>query len=134
MQFTLTVVRPDLAITLSHAGTFWHGGHGIFKVHVVNTGNGPTLRSEPTEVQVSLPSGLVMVQGGKGNFWRCSKQVHYSSCFRRATIYGHGNSTWITVRVKITAWAGTWLTAIAVVSPADLTSADNTSSDTVHVW
>ena len=131
--FSLTVggTASDLAILLSHDGTFRHNRNGTYNIQVANTGD--RAATVTTRVSLLLPAGLTVVQGGKGQFWQCHKKAHSSSCTRNAKIKAN-DSTEITVKVKITAPVGKVLKAKAIVSPSDSSPDDNTSFDfaTVH--
>ena len=131
--FSLTIggTAADLAVLLSHEGTFRHDRNGKYQIEVANTNSSNT--SLETHVSLLLPSGVKVVQGGKGTYWQCHKQKHSSFCARNAKIDAHSSTT-ITVKVKITAAVGKRLKAKAIVSPTDSTPGDNTSFDfaTVH--
>jgi hypothetical protein len=68
-----------------------------------------------------------MSQGGRGTFWQCQKQRHFSSCSRSATIARNASTT-ITVTVNINAKPGKVRRATAKVEPGG-----HTSTDTVHI-
>ena len=126
--FSLTIggTPADLAVLLSHEGMFRHDRNGRYQIEVANTNTSNT--SLETHVALLLPSGITVVQGGKGTYWQCHKQKHSSFCARNAKIDAHSSTT-ITVKVKITAAVGKRLKAKAIVSPSDSTPGDNTSYD-----
>jgi putative Ig domain-containing protein len=126
--FSLTIggTASDLAILLSHEGVLRHDRNGKYLIEVANTNSSAT--SVETHVSLLLPSGLRVVQGGKGTFWQCRKTKHSSFCSRNAKINAH-DSTTITVKVKVTAAVGKRLKAKAIVSPSDSSPDDNTSVD-----
>jgi hypothetical protein len=130
-RFSLTIgPHSDLAISLTHLGTFRHGKTGQYQILVTNTGSGATSRT--TSVTLSLPSGLKMVFGGSGTWWQCHKDTGFSVCARSGKINAHASTT-ITARVKISAPAGSFRTATATVSPADSTPGNNTDKDVVKI-
>ena len=130
--FSLTIggTAVDLAVLLSHQGTFRHDRNGKYQIEVANTNSSNT--SLETHVSLLLPSGVTVLQGGKGTFWQCHKTAHSAFCARNAAIKAH-DSTTITVKVKITASVGKRLKAKAIVSPSDATPDDNTSFDFARV-
>jgi Putative Ig domain/Domain of unknown function DUF11 len=130
-QFRLTIgAKADLAVGLSHHGTFQAGRKGTYLITVTNTGS--TATSATTSVTLLTPKALTVIRGGKGTFWQCHKHRHATSCTRRARIPGH-TATTIRVTVRIKAPAGVVVLSTASVSPSDATPADNTDSDTAFV-
>jgi hypothetical protein len=121
---------PDLSISLKHQRTFVSHWIAAYAIWVTNTGTGGT--SQPTTVQLSLPRGITVRQGGRGTFWTCHKSRRASTCTRRTTI-GAGERTLIIVRVKIHAKPGKTRYATATVNPTDKTPKDNTSTDKVVI-
>ena len=65
---------PDAAITLSHSGTFYAGGAGVYTVGVSNTGTDSTLNA--ITVTDTLPAGLAYVSAtGTGWSFSVSGQI-----------------------------------------------------------
>jgi hypothetical protein len=129
--FSLTIgAHADLAISLTHLGTFRHAKTGQYQMLVTNTGSGATSRT--TSVTLSLPRGMKMDFGGSGTWWQCHKDTSFSVCTRSGKINAQASTT-ITARVKISAPAGSFRTATATVSPADSTPGDNTDRDAVKI-
>ena len=123
--------NPDLAIVVSHAGSFSPGQNGAtYAISVFNTGALPT--SGEVTVTDSLPAGLAAAEIG-GDGWTCS--LGNLTCTRSDVLAAAASYPVITLTVNVPANAPTGVTNSVVVSGGgEVNTTNDTSSDFTTIF
>jgi large repetitive protein len=131
-QAATDVTMIDVAIAMSHTGTFTPGAQSSFTVNVENFGSAGTIN--PTRVIDELPAGLTF-NSGSGAGWSCASSGQIVSCTHAAALAPAEQAAPLTLTVTPT-------TAVAnqqLVNEARAVAADdgeplnNLTSDTVSI-
>jgi uncharacterized protein (TIGR03437 family) len=122
---------PDLAIVVSHTGSFSPGQNGAtYEISVSNTGALPT--SGVVTVTDSLPAGLTAAAIG-GDGWICS--VGNLTCTRSDALAPAASYPAITLTVNVLANAPTGVTnSVAVSGGGEVSTASGSSSDFTTIF
>ncbi len=116
---------PDLDVAL-RPGVFRHGRIATLRARVTNDG---TAASGPVELRVHLPKGLAP-RSARGGGWACHRHLRTETC--RHSPLGAGSAATLTLRVAVTARAGTTVTVRAKVTPAGADT-NNTAAKRIHI-
>ncbi|MGH9766000.1 MAG: SdrD B-like domain-containing protein [Blastocatellia bacterium] len=130
-NFGEQVGAVDLAIAKSHTGNFTAGATGIYTLTITNVG-GMTAAGGINVVD-TLPSGLSFVSGA-GDGWVCSEEADRRVVCDRPASLDPGDSTNITLRVRVATRILSRVVNTATVStPGDIDSTNNTARDTTII-
>ncbi|HYX51901.1 MAG TPA: hypothetical protein VE783_00500 [Candidatus Limnocylindrales bacterium] len=123
---TVTVVEADLAVTMSHTGTFFRPQSGAtYTITVSNVGGADT--SALITVDDNLPAGLTATSL-QGPNWNCT--LSPLQCTRGDTLFAGTSFEDITLTVDVAANAPSSLTnSVTVSGGAESNTANDTASD-----
>ncbi|MGB8328076.1 MAG: DUF11 domain-containing protein, partial [Steroidobacteraceae bacterium] len=129
-QVSNTAVAPDLAITKTHAGTFYQGQSNVaYTLTVSNHGSGAT--SGTVTVTDTLPAGLTPVSAA-GTNWVCTITGQVVTCTTSNAIAAAGAAPAITLTANVALTAAASVTNSVTVSGGGEgpgTTSDNTAAD-----
>jgi len=121
---------PDVAIAMTHSGSFTVGTNGTYTITVSNTGSAST--SGTITVADTLPTGLAFISAS-GTGWNCSASGQSVTCTNPGPI-APGGSANITLTVGVDSAAVPAVTNTATVMNAgDANPANNSASDPTTV-
>ena len=129
---TVTVLSPDLAIAVSHSGSFTAGLNGVFTIAVSNVGTAPS--SGTITVTDTLDNNFSFASAA-GTGWGCVNVAQVVTCTNAGPIANGasaGNIT-LTVLVSAAAPAGNLSDTAVVATTGDNNVANNTSTNTVAI-
>jgi len=123
---SITVTAPsDLAVAVSHSGTFTQGGTGSYTITVNNSGGGAT--NGTVTLSDFLPSGLT-ASTMSGSGWSCSAST--VQCSRADSLGSGGSYPTITLNVNISGTAsGTLNNSAQVSGGAELNTSNDSATD-----